>query len=121
MNHEAGWRGGATRPVLALARLDCIVSAGGASRRIGVVLDHDERSTFSCPRYQESSLQDRDFRSGLGNGEAAIDLLGGGLRGEIVAVGGKIFAEGIEPIRSAAGTPKFDQLFHSASARVLIP
>jgi len=33
---------------------------------------------------------------------------GGRLRGGIVAAGGKIFAEGIEPVQSAAHTPKFD-------------
>jgi hypothetical protein len=35
-------------------------------------------------------------------------LPGGMLRGGIVAAGGKIFAEGIEPVQSAARTPRFD-------------
>jgi hypothetical protein len=33
---------------------------------------------------------------------------GGGLTGGIVAAGGRIFAEGIEPTHTAAGTPAFD-------------
>jgi hypothetical protein len=32
-------------------------------------------------------------------------LPGGGLRGGIVSAGGRIFAEGMEPVRTAAGTP----------------
>lgn len=35
-------------------------------------------------------------------------LPGGRLRGGIVAAGGRIFAEGIAPVRTAAGTPTFD-------------
>lgn len=118
MNRRAARRGRVTRRI-ALALAAWIASFAPAARAGQSVLysitTSEAHSVIPVTKTQvfktEIFAVDPDTgkqRLIFSDANAPFFLLPGGLRGGIVAAGGRIFAEGIEPVQSAAGTPRFD-------------
>jgi hypothetical protein len=119
MNHKVAWSGSITRPII--VTLACWTALLAPSARAGdsvlySISTSESHSVLPVTKTQvfKTEIFAVDPETGkqrliFSDANAPFFLLPGGLRGGIVAAGGRIFAEGIEPVQSAARTPRFDR------------
>jgi hypothetical protein len=112
MNEKAALSWGVTRQIV-LALACCIVFPAAAQAGESVlysVRTSEEHSGIPIYKTQVSKTEIFAVDPETGNQRLVFSDANAHffLRGTIFAAGGKIFAEGIEPVRSAAGTPRFD-------------